>query len=285
MPFNVRNAVLTSVGAAFMFVGALAVAGPALESPGDLSARLDAARRESQILTGFQLNPHLRDIGLSVHVDGNKAVLDGVVDSSIAKELADQIAHGADGIKFVDDRIVVNEMLVTPERVRSERTFAEVLDDATISASVKYKLIWNAKTDALGIHVDTRNGEVTLAGAAQTSAEKALAGRIARNTEGVLGVTNNINVGRTTGETVLPKPAVVAAGAAKASDAWITTKVKSSLMFTRGTDVFRITVSTLNGVVSLAGMVDTVEERDLVVEVAGDVRGVKSVDSTGLKVG
>ncbi|MEO7326220.1 MAG: BON domain-containing protein [Dokdonella sp.] len=285
MPINVRNAVLPGLGAALMLVGGLAVAAPAPESAVNVSARLDAARRESQILTGFQLSPHLRDIGLSVHVDGNKAVLDGVVDSSVAKELADQIAHGADGIKFVDDRIVVNEMLVTPERVHSERTFAEVLDDATISASVKYKLIWNAKTDALGIHVETGNGEVTLAGAAQTSEEKALAGRIARNTEGVLGVTNNIKVAGATGEAGLSKPAVVAAAPAKASDAWITTKVKSSLMFTRGTDVFRITVSTLNGVVSLAGIVDTVAERDLVVEVAGDVRGVKRVDSTGLKAG
>lgn len=285
MPINVRNALLPGLGATIMLVGGLAMAGPAPESSGSFNVRLDAARRESQILTGFQLNPHLRDVGLSVHVDGNKAVLDGVVDSSIAKELADQIAHGVDGIKFVDDRIVINEMLVTPERIRSQRTFAEVLDDATISASVKYKLVWNARTDALGIHVETSSGEVTLAGAAQTSEEKALAGRIARNTEGVLGVTNNIKVTGATGEAAPSKPAVVAAGAGKASDAWITTKVKSSLMFTRGTDVFRITVSTLDGVVSLAGTVDTAAERDLVVEVAGDVRGVKRVDATGLKAG
>lgn len=285
MSVDVRKAVLSGLAITLMLGGVRAMASPATESSGNFSQRLDDARRESQILTGFNLNPHLRDVGLSVHVDGNKAVLDGVVDSSVAKELADQIAHGADGVKYVDDRIVVNEMLVTPTRVRSERTFAEVLDDATISASIKYKLIWNAKTDALGIHVDTSNGEVTLAGAAQTPSEKALAGRIARNTEGVLGVTNNIKVVGATGAAVSVKSAVVAANTEKASDAWITTKVKSSLMFTRGTDVFRIRVSTLGGVVSLDGVVDTAAERDLVVEVAEDVRGVKRVDSTGLKAG
>jgi osmotically-inducible protein OsmY len=69
------------------------------------------------------------------------------------------------------------------------------------------------------------------------------------------------------------------------SDAWITAKVKSSLMFTRSVDAFDITVSTADGRVTLDGIVHTNAERDLAIDVARDVRGVKNVDSKGLKAG
>ena len=69
------------------------------------------------------------------------------------------------------------------------------------------------------------------------------------------------------------------------SDAWITSRVKSSLMFTRGVSSFDITVTTVNGVVSLNGMVDSTAERELAVRVAQDVRGVKKVEASGLKAG
>lgn len=285
MPFNLHLAKRSALAISLLLVGGPAMAGPIADSRGNPDPHVEDARRESQILTAFHLNPHLRDVGLSVHVDGNKAVLDGVVDSSVSKELADQIAHGADGVKYVDDRIVVDETFVAPLRAPSVRTFAEILDDATIAASVKYKLIWNNKTDALAINVDASNGQVTLAGAVRTLPEKTLAGRIARDTKGVISVTNNLAVAQATGAAVEARSAIVAANAERPSDAWITAKVKSSLMFTRGADVFRITVNTRDGVVSLAGVVDTVAERDRMVEVTGDVRGVKSVDSKGLKAG
>jgi osmotically-inducible protein OsmY len=66
------------------------------------------------------------------------------------------------------------------------------------------------------------------------------------------------------------------------SDNWITTKVKSTFMFStnvRGSD---IDVSTKDGIVTLTGKVHSGAERDLAVELANNVRGVKSVQSKGL---
>jgi hyperosmotically inducible periplasmic protein len=68
------------------------------------------------------------------------------------------------------------------------------------------------------------------------------------------------------------------------SDAWITTKVKSTLLYSsnvRGTD---IVVNTKDGVVTLNGRVDSGAERALAIELADNVRGVKSVNAKGLTI-
>jgi hyperosmotically inducible periplasmic protein len=60
-------------------------------------------------------------------------------------------------------------------------------------------------------------------------------------------------------------------------DAWITTKVRSSLLFTRSLNVDALSVTTKNQVVSISGMVDTQAEKDLVKEIVNDIDGVKTV--------
>jgi hyperosmotically inducible protein len=249
-----------------------------------ISEQIVDARRETQILTSFSMNPHLHAFDLTVMVDGNKAVLDGKVDDEIGKDLAERIASAADGIKHVDNRIVVDANYTGPKHAASDRSFGEKVDDATITASVKSKLLWNSTTDGLNIHVDTNNGKVTLTGSARNSAEKDLAARITRDTDGVVGLSNEIVLGSKPDATAKVNAADAQAERA-VSDTWITSKVKSSLMFTRGVDSFDIAVTTLDGVVSLTGVVDSTAERELAVRVTRDIRGVKKVDADGLKVG
>jgi len=150
------------------------------------------ARRESQILTSFSMNRHLRGFDLAAMVDGDKAVLDGSVDSEVAKELAGQIATDVQGIRHIDNEIVVEPNYVSHLAVSNDRSFAEKADDATITASVKSKLLWNAHTDGLDLHVSTRDGKVTLTGHIDAAAAKIMASRIAMDTVGVVGVSNEI---------------------------------------------------------------------------------------------
>ena len=63
-----------------------------------------------------------------------------------------------------------------PHRDGNNRTFSDKVEDATITASVKSKLLWNTRTDGLDIGVDTVAGKVTLSGAASSAEEKDLAG-------------------------------------------------------------------------------------------------------------
>lgn len=250
---------------------------PATQSVGD-------ARQETQILTSFNINRHLRGYDLTVMVRGKTATLGGEVEDAIAKELAERIALGADGIQSVDNRIVVDPKIEPKKRAADRQSFGDKVVDATTTASIKSKLMWNSHTDASDIHVDTIAGKVTLTGTATTPEEKSLAGRIALDTEGVASLDNLIKL------TDKPDAATRAKAAGErgeqhVSDAWITAKVKSSLMFTRSVDSFDITVSTTDGRVTLDGLVHTPAERDLAISVARDVRGVKNVDSKGLKSG
>lgn len=66
--------------------------------------------------------------------------------------------------------------------------------DTTITAAVKAKLLANSSTSGMDIHVETNHGVVTLSGTVRSDAERDLAERIARDTDGVTDVTNNLQV-------------------------------------------------------------------------------------------
>ena len=85
---------------------------------------------------------------MSVHE--GKATLTGKVDESVNKDLAKQIALGVDGIKDVDNQIVVQADYVPPARSSADRSYGEVIDDATITSAVKSKLVWSKNTEGSG---------------------------------------------------------------------------------------------------------------------------------------
>lgn len=67
-------------------------------------------------------------------------------------------------------------------------------------------------------------------------------------------------------------------------DSWITTKVKADLLVDEQTKGLDINVSTKNGVVTLAGRLDSRAQVDKAVSIARAIKGVASVDSTTLTV-
>ena len=67
------------------------------------------------------------------------------------------------------------------------------------------------------------------------------------------------------------------------SDTWITTKVKSSLLAEDATPGMDIEVETNNGVVSLSGTVATKAEREMAINKAKSIEGVREVSADGLK--
>jgi hyperosmotically inducible protein len=69
------------------------------------------------------------------------------------------------------------------------------------------------------------------------------------------------------------------------SDSWITTKVKSEILANSLSKAFKVGVKTKSGAVSLTGKLPTQDAIDLVKVIAEKVKGVKSVDVSGLSVG
>ena len=265
-----------------LVVAFAAASAPAFAADKSLDQAVAEARLEGQIGTAFLLNRHLNPFEISVDVEGDTAILTGEVDESIDKELAERVALNAKGIKRVDNKITMDGD--APRRTRdtadNDRDFDEAIEDASVTAAVKSRLLWNDTTDGLDIGVDTMGGRVTLTGNATTKAEKDLATRLASRTDGVRSVDNKIDVKPSDGGL----PSGDQAGEAIA-DSWITTKVKSSLLMSNDVDGLDLTVETKDGVVTLGGAASSAAERDLAVEIAKDIKGVKGVNAKSVDLG
>tara|TARA_R110001599_G_scaffold353231_1_gene591126 strand:+ start:212541 stop:213155 length:615 start_codon:yes stop_codon:yes gene_type:complete len=153
------------------------------------------AWREGKLDTIYLFNRHLNNFTIDPEVRGNTVVLTGKVESDVDKELAEQLAKGIDGITEVTNRLLV----VPSEEARAnaaagDRDFSDKVEDATLTAEVKTKLLANGQTDGLKIHVDTVARNVTLTGTVDSSAEKDLAGEITKQVDGVADVDNQLEV-------------------------------------------------------------------------------------------
>jgi hyperosmotically inducible periplasmic protein len=274
MPFR-NTLIATGIALAMGAFAGAAAADTAAEN-------ITEARQETQIWTTYALNPYLRATDLKVSVRAGKATLTGKVEEDVSRDLAQQIALGVSGIKKVDNQIVVEADYVPPARSSGDRSFGDVIEDATITAAVKSKLLWSKHAEGLATNVDTMGGKVTLAGTADSGAARELAERLAMNTRGVTAVDNRLVVKKG----AKPTAAASAKRAARdaVSDSWITTKVKSTYMYSRNITGSDISVSTSDGIVTLSGKVDSGAERALAIEFAENVRGVKSVESKKLTV-
>ena len=115
--------------------------------------------------------------------------LKGVASSEAQKELAEEYAKDIEGVKGVK-----NEMEVSSAAEPPTRTLGEVVDDASITAQVKSALVTHRSTSALKTRVSTRDGVVTLAGAAENQAEKDLVTKLTADIHGVKNVVNNMEV-------------------------------------------------------------------------------------------
>lgn len=260
---------------------ALALATSGAFAAETVSQEVTDARQETQIWTTYALSPYLRANELKVSVQNGKATLTGKVEEDVNKDLAKQIALGVNGIKEVDNQIVVQADFVPPARSAS-RGYGETIDDATITAQVKSKLMWSKQTEGVATEVETKSGKVTLSGTVANATAKNRAEHLAMNTRGVVAVNNRLvvdtnrgNVANTERKSGHEENHVIA-------DSWITTKVKSTYAYSSNVDGSDISVSTRAGIVTLTGKVDSGAERALAIELAKNVRGVKSVNSKGL---
>jgi hyperosmotically inducible protein len=181
--------------------------------------------------------------------------------------------------------------------------------DPGITTAVKTKLAADDVVKAYRIDVDTTEGVVTLSGAVDTPAARERAVQLARNTEGVANVVDNLTVTPgTTPTTGIDDPAQKeaaegASGAREAAgdaqkkagdamdrtgavvtDAAVTTAVKGKFLADQAVSGLEIDVDTEAGVVTLTGNVKTAAEKQRALELARDTDGVKSVVDR-LKVG
>jgi hyperosmotically inducible periplasmic protein len=152
---------------------------------------------------------------------------------------------------------VVVTMLIASTSVRAADTDSRIDSSAAKSYTFKTTL----KDDS--IKVDSKDGVVILTGTVAEESHKSLAENTVASLPGVMSVDNQLVVGS-------EQPA-------EHSDAWITMKVKTALLFHRNVSATGTTVYTKDGIVTLQGEASSIAEKELTTEYAKDVDNVKEV--------
>ena len=196
-------------------------------------AKTDAGVTTS-VKTKLAADETVKAYQIDVDTQNHVVTLKGDVETTVAKERAIEIARGTDGVTDVIDQLRVKESAATSgtdlydsAKEKGERAgekiedfgrttvdkteelghdaadatknaakkTGEVVTDASLTAAVKTKFLADSQVKGLNIDVDTSNGVVTLNGHVSSQAEASKAVTIARNTDGVKRVINNLKVG------------------------------------------------------------------------------------------
>jgi osmotically-inducible protein OsmY len=175
---------------------------------------------ENSIKAKFKTDAQLDAANLNVNanVDRNEITLSGVVGSESLRTKAIELAKSAQAGLIVTTKIDVkpgeiSRAAYTKERALEERSIAkergetigDSLDDAWIHTKIVAQLIGNSATPERKINVDVSNNVVTLRGNVETADQKTEAELVAKNTESVKSVNNQLKVGRATARSIEKK--------------------------------------------------------------------------------
>lgn len=153
----------------------------------------------------------------------------------------------------------------------STRPASEQIDDASITASIKTKFAADPDINPFNIDVDTMEGRVRLSGQVDDDFTREEAERLARRTDGVRSVDNEVTVGEKTVKESM-------------NDTEILAKVKSKLAADPEINPFNLDVDVENGVVTLTGRVAKGQAKDEAERLAEGTEGVRDVRNK-IKVG
>ncbi|MGD8929417.1 MAG: BON domain-containing protein [Lysobacterales bacterium] len=147
--------------------------------------------------------------------------------------------------------------------------------DAWVDGKIEASFTINRYLNPFTIDTRVDDGVVILSGKVESQIDKDLAGQIARGTEGVKEVRNELEVvpgSRDAGKDSRDFGDYVA-------DATLTARVKYALIANDTTKGLSIDVDTAKGRVTLKGDVDSDEEKQLAGRIAQNVSGVEAVDN------
>lgn len=166
----------------------IALAGCALgteSAPRSAGTVIDDAAITASIKTQLTMDTATKARQINVETQQGIVQLNGFVDSTAARNQAEKLAAGTDGVTRVRNNLEVRS---------ADRAASVVADDAMITGKVEAALVADQRTSAMRVDIETHEGEVQLSGFAKSQAEKTAAVEVAKGVEGVRRVTNAIDV-------------------------------------------------------------------------------------------
>ena len=152
---------------------------------------------------------------------------------------------------------VAGSLLIASPTLRASET------DDRIESAARKSYVFKNYLKADSITTESKEGVVTLTGTVLVASHKSLAENTVENLPGVTRVDNQLKVA---GE-----------NPPEHSDAWLSTKVKTTLLFHRHVSATATDVFVKDGYVSLRGEAVSMAQKELTTEYARDVEGVKGV--------
>ena len=151
----------------------------------------------------YLFNRHLSGSSIKAETTNGVVHLTGTVDSNIDRDLAGEIAKGAEGVTSVKNDLVVkagsSQASSKSSNNSSGESFGQYVDDATTTAMVKTKLLADPNVKGLKIGVETTGDVVTLTGNVGSAEQKQLAEKLAKNTSDVKSVKNKLVIDKNGG--------------------------------------------------------------------------------------
>jgi hyperosmotically inducible periplasmic protein len=135
--------------------------------------------------------------------------------------------------------------------------------DSRIQSAANESYVFKTYLSDEDIKVHSEDGAVTLTGTVAEEFHKLLAYETVIGLPGVISVDNLLDI--------------KGGSSPVYSDAWLTAKVKTTLLLHRSVSGTKIKVAVENGVVTLQGVADNRAQRELATEYARDIEGVKEV--------
>lgn len=138
---------------------------------------------------------------------------------------------------------------------------AELPSDQEVTKTIRAQLDAATQIPSDSISIETQDGIVTLSGGIDNLLARKEANKIAQSTYGVLAVVNQLKIEASRPDDAVDKDVDTAISTDAAMESW------------------KITSQVNNGIVTLEGIVDTWQERQLVATVASGVKGVKDINN------
>jgi hyperosmotically inducible protein len=244
---------------------------PEAHSPGWITTKIQAQ---------YYGHPRLKPWNIDVNTaNGGVVTINGLVDTEADHAEALKIARATEGVTTVNDRLRVKGE--TAATTGTADRMAGDVTDSWITTKIQSRYFADDDVKGRNINVNTADGVVTLKGTVNSYSERLQAAAIARNTDGVREVHDELTIeprtsdrDRNIGAGV--KDSVGTAGQ-KIEDGWITTKIQSKYFVDDQIKSRDVNVDTKNGVVTIRGTVPSDAAKKAAETLASETDGVVRV--------
>ncbi len=150
-----------------------------------VGTEIDDSVVTAQVKSALLDNAEVKSFDLKVETRKGEVMLSGFVDNSAQMERAIAVTRGVSGVKAVANKMDFKGQATT---------VGNKIDDGVITTKIRAALLADSSVKSLDIAVVTHQGEVQLSGFVNNQAQMEQAMKIARDTQGVSNVGNEMSL-------------------------------------------------------------------------------------------